>query len=122
MFGYLLYFLDKALAHELEVFRKVQGITDECVPGFPDTGSGNRRVCMEMAWPVPNLLRVGEKVVQCEYDDVVHVCQMRDFEVHLAAACELPKCMRSMSLMLCRALDVLSITRSTCRLSAHISL
>ncbi|KAH7959279.1 hypothetical protein HPB49_009908 [Dermacentor silvarum] len=85
---------EQALTTELEVFGKVLGISEECVPGFANVGTGNRRVRMEMARPVPNLLRVGNRVVQFEYEGVARLCRRCNLEGHHAVACEAPKCAR----------------------------
>ncbi|KAH7958597.1 hypothetical protein HPB49_003175 [Dermacentor silvarum] len=45
---------------------------------------------MEMAWPVPNLLRVGDRVVQCEYKGVARLCRRCNLKGHHAVACETP--------------------------------
>ncbi|KAH6920844.1 hypothetical protein HPB50_028172 [Hyalomma asiaticum] len=47
-----------------------------------------------MARPVPNLLRVEEKVVMCEYEGVVRLCRRCGLPGHHAAECETPKCER----------------------------
>ncbi|KAH7940598.1 hypothetical protein HPB49_002360 [Dermacentor silvarum] len=49
---------------------------------------------MEMARPVPNLLRVGDRVIQCEYEGVARLCRRCNLEGHHAVACETPKCVR----------------------------
>lgn len=85
---------DQALFTELQAFGRVQGISDECVPGFTSTGTGNQRVRMEMTRPVPNLLRVGEWVEQCEYEGVIRMCRRFNLEGHQAAACNTPMCAR----------------------------
>ncbi|KAH7979997.1 hypothetical protein HPB49_012477 [Dermacentor silvarum] len=84
----------QTLSTELEVFGKVLGISEECVPGFASIGTGNRRIRMEMARLVPNLLRVGDRVVQCEYEGVAWLCRRCNLEGHHAVACETPKCTR----------------------------
>ncbi|XP_065311909.2 uncharacterized protein [Dermacentor albipictus] len=94
VFGYPADLPDQALVSELEVFGKVHGISEECVPGFPAVGTGNRRIRIEMARPVPNLLRVGERVVQCEYEGVVRLCRRCNLAGHHAAACDAPQCAR----------------------------
>ncbi|KAH7980469.1 hypothetical protein HPB49_016361 [Dermacentor silvarum] len=85
---------DQALSAWLHVFGKVLGISEECVPRFPSVGTGNRRIRMEMARPVPNLLRFGDRIVQCEYDGVARLCRRCNLEGHHAVACETPKCAR----------------------------
>ncbi|KAH7960489.1 hypothetical protein HPB49_020297 [Dermacentor silvarum] len=67
VFGYPSDLPDQALSEGLQVFGKVLGISEECVPGFPSVGTGNRRIRMEMA------------------------CNL---EGHHAVACETPKCVR----------------------------
>ncbi|KAH6926816.1 hypothetical protein HPB50_022472 [Hyalomma asiaticum] len=57
--------------------------------------SGIRRVRIEMARPVPNLLRVEDKVVMCEYDGVVRLCRRCSLPGHHAAECETPKLRRA---------------------------
>lgn len=94
VFGYPADLPDQALVSELEAFGKVHGISEECVPGFPAVGTGNRRIRIEMARPVPNLLRVGERVVQCEYEGVVRLCRRCNLAGHHAAACDTPQCAR----------------------------
>ncbi|KAH7986120.1 hypothetical protein HPB49_026111 [Dermacentor silvarum] len=94
VFGYLSDLPDQALSEGLQVFGKVLGISEECVPGFPSVGTGNRRIRMEMARPVPNLLRVGDRVIQCEYEGVARLCRRCNLEGHHAVACETPKCVR----------------------------
>ncbi|KAH7977671.1 hypothetical protein HPB49_003158 [Dermacentor silvarum] len=56
--------------------------------------TGNRRIRLEMARPVPNLLRVGDRVVQCEYEGVVRLCRRCNLGGHHAVACETLKCAR----------------------------
>ncbi|KAH7959996.1 hypothetical protein HPB49_016062 [Dermacentor silvarum] len=94
VFGYPSDLPDQALSEGLQVFGKVLGISEECVPGFPSVGTGNRRIRMEMARPVPNLLRVGDRVIQCEYEGVARLCRRCNLEGHHAVACETPKCVR----------------------------
>ncbi|KAH7981234.1 hypothetical protein HPB49_022484 [Dermacentor silvarum] len=94
VFGYPSDLADQALSEGLQVFGKVLGISEVCVPGFPSVGTGNRRIRMEMARPVPNLLRVGDRVVQCEYEGVARLCRRCNLEGHHAVACETPKCVR----------------------------
>ncbi|KAH7977336.1 hypothetical protein HPB49_000702 [Dermacentor silvarum] len=94
VFGYPSDLPDQALSEGLHVFGKVLGISEECVPGFPSVGTGNRRIRMEMARPVPNLLRVGDRVIQCEYEGVARLCRRCNLEGHHAVACETPKCVR----------------------------
>ncbi|KAH7980457.1 hypothetical protein HPB49_016324 [Dermacentor silvarum] len=94
VFGYPSDLPDQALSTELEVFGTVLGISEECVPGFASVGTGNRRIPMEMSRPVPNLLRVGDRVVQCEYEGVARLCRRCNLEGHHAVACETPKCAR----------------------------
>lgn len=94
VFGYPSDLPDQALSSELAVFGKVLGISEECVPGFSSVGTGNRRIRMEMLRPVPNLLRVGDRVIQCEYEGVARLCRRCNLEGHLAVACETPKCVR----------------------------
>ncbi|KAH7941114.1 hypothetical protein HPB49_010091 [Dermacentor silvarum] len=94
IFGYPSDLPDQALSEGLQVFGKVLGISEECVPGFPSVGTGNRRIRMDMARPVPNLLRVGDRVIQCEYEGVAPFCRRCNLEGHHAVACETPKCVR----------------------------
>ncbi|KAH7978721.1 hypothetical protein HPB49_006546 [Dermacentor silvarum] len=96
VFGYPSDLPDQALSEGLQVFGKVLGISEseECVSGFPSVGTGNRRIRMEMAWRVPNLLRVGDRVIQCEYEGVARLCRRCNLEGHHAVACETPKCVR----------------------------
>lgn len=94
VFGYPSDLPDQALSEGLQVFGKVLGISEEHVPGFPSVGTGNRRIRMEMARPVPNLLRVGDRVIQCEYEGVARLCRRCNLEGHHAVACETPKCVR----------------------------
>lgn len=95
VYGYPLDLPDEPLLAALEAFGKVQGISGDCVPGFSVIGTGNRRIRMEMVRPVPNLLRVGDRVVaQCEYEGVVRLCRRCCLEGHHAAACVTPKCAR----------------------------
>ncbi|KAH7941277.1 hypothetical protein HPB49_011542 [Dermacentor silvarum] len=94
VFGYPSDLPDQALSEGLQVFGKVLGISEECVPGFASVGTGNRRIRMEMVQPVPNLLRVGDKVVQCEYEGVARLCHRCNLEGHHAVVCETPKCAR----------------------------
>ncbi|KAH6920965.1 hypothetical protein HPB50_028050 [Hyalomma asiaticum] len=56
-------------------YGKVLGVSDEYIPGWPEVLSGIRRVRIEMARPVPNLLRVDDKVVMCEYEGAVRLCR-----------------------------------------------
>ncbi|KAH7940977.1 hypothetical protein HPB49_008641 [Dermacentor silvarum] len=95
VFGYPSDLPDQALSEGLQVFGKVLGISEECVPGFPSVGTGNRRIRMEMARPIPNFLRVGDRVIQCEYEGVARLCRRCNLEGHHAVACETPKCVRS---------------------------
>ncbi|KAH7981386.1 hypothetical protein HPB49_023566 [Dermacentor silvarum] len=81
-------------ALKLEVFGKVLGISEECVPGFASVGTGNRRIWMVMARPVPNIPRVGDRVAQCEYEGVARLCRSCNLEGHHAVASEMPKCAR----------------------------
>lgn len=81
VFGYPSDLPDQALSSELAVFGKVLGISEECVPGFSSVGTGNRRIRMEMLRPVPNLLRVGDRVIQCEYEGVARLCRRCNLEV-----------------------------------------
>ncbi|KAH7980630.1 hypothetical protein HPB49_017756 [Dermacentor silvarum] len=94
VFGYPSDLPDQAFSAGLQVFGNVLGISEECVPGFASVGTGNRRILMEMARPVPNLLRVGDRVEQCEYEGVARLCRRCNLEGHHAVACETPKCAR----------------------------
>ncbi|KAH6938549.1 hypothetical protein HPB50_010473 [Hyalomma asiaticum] len=82
------------LAREMANYGKVLGVSEEYIPGWPEVLSGIRRVRIEMARPVPNLLRVEDKVVMCEYDGVVRLCRRCSLPGHHAAECETPKCER----------------------------
>ncbi|KAK8784546.1 hypothetical protein V5799_009089 [Amblyomma americanum] len=84
------------LTNALDPFGRIMGKTMECVPGFPDVPSGVVRIRMEMSRPVPNLLKVADKTVQCEYEGVVRVCRKCEVEGHLSATCTAPQCSRCM--------------------------
>ncbi|KAH7986718.1 hypothetical protein HPB52_024774 [Rhipicephalus sanguineus] len=75
---------DSALLNGLAAYGKVLGVDYEHVPDFKSVLTGNRRVRVEMARPVPNLLPVGSRIVQCE-------CF---FPGHHAADCKVPQCER----------------------------
>ncbi|KAH7983504.1 hypothetical protein HPB52_012379 [Rhipicephalus sanguineus] len=82
---------DSALLNGLAAYGKVLGVDYEHVPDFKSVLTGNRRVRIEMARPVPNLFPVGSRIVQCEYDGVVRLCF---FPGHHAADCKVPQCER----------------------------
>ncbi|KAH6919430.1 hypothetical protein HPB50_029576 [Hyalomma asiaticum] len=82
------------LAREMASYGKVLGVSEEYIPGWPEVLSGIRRVRIEMVRPVPNLLRVEDKVVMCEYEGVVRLCRRCSLPGHHAAECETPKCER----------------------------
>ncbi|XP_037502557.1 uncharacterized protein LOC119376977 [Rhipicephalus sanguineus] len=85
---------DSALLNGLAAYGKVLGMDYEHVPEFKTVLTGNRRVRVEMARPVPNLLPVGSRIVQCEYDGVVRLCRRCFFPGHHAADCKVPQCER----------------------------
>ncbi|KAH7951104.1 hypothetical protein HPB52_004735 [Rhipicephalus sanguineus] len=85
---------DSALLNGLAAYGKVLGVDYEHVPDFKTVLTGNRRVRLEMARPVPNLLPVGSRIVQCEYDGVVRLCRKCFFPGHHAADCKVPQCER----------------------------
>ncbi|KAH7969253.1 hypothetical protein HPB52_016298 [Rhipicephalus sanguineus] len=85
---------DSALLNGLAAYGKVLGVGYEHVPDFKSVLTGNRRVRVEMARPVPNLLPVGSRIVQCEYDGVVRQCRRCFFPGHHAADCKVPQCER----------------------------
>ncbi|KAK8757743.1 hypothetical protein V5799_004626 [Amblyomma americanum] len=49
-----------------------------------------------MSRPVPNLLKVSGKTVQCEYESVVSVCRKCAAEGHISAMCTAPQCSHCM--------------------------
>ncbi|KAL1483323.1 hypothetical protein MTO96_033270 [Rhipicephalus appendiculatus] len=61
---------DFGLPYEFSAYGKVLAFADKGIPGFESILSGVRRVKMEMARPFPNLLRVRDRIVQCEYDGI----------------------------------------------------
>ncbi|KAL1476366.1 hypothetical protein MTO96_036553 [Rhipicephalus appendiculatus] len=73
--GYPADYNDFGLQYEFSAYGKVLAFADEGIPGFESILSGVRRVKMEMARPLPNLLRVRDRIVLCEYDGVVRQCR-----------------------------------------------
>ncbi|KAH7983086.1 hypothetical protein HPB52_009123 [Rhipicephalus sanguineus] len=78
---------DSPLLNGFAAYGKVIGIDYEHVPDFKSVLTGNRRVRVEMARPIPNLL-------PCEYDGVVRLCRRCFFPGHHAADCKVPQCER----------------------------
>ena len=85
---------DTPLLSGFRAYGKVVAIDYEHVPEFKSVLTGNRRVRVEMARPIPNLLPVGDRIVQCEYDGVVRQCRRCFFPGHHAADCKVPQCER----------------------------
>ncbi|KAH8027307.1 hypothetical protein HPB51_004219 [Rhipicephalus microplus] len=84
---------DKVLSRALEVYGKVQNMSDDNLTGLHIT-TGNRRARMELRSPVPNITDVDGHVVRCEYDGVVRLCRKCRLRGHERKMCTTLWCAR----------------------------
>ncbi|KAL3213163.1 hypothetical protein MRX96_007754 [Rhipicephalus microplus] len=82
---------DKVLSRALEVYGKVQNISNDNFTSLRIT-TGNRRARMELRSPVPNITHVDGHVVRCEYDGVVRLCRKSRLPGHERKTWATPWC------------------------------
>ncbi|KAL3260859.1 hypothetical protein MRX96_046228 [Rhipicephalus microplus] len=84
---------DEVLSQALEVYGKVQNISNDNLTGLRIT-IGNRRARMELRSPMPNITDVDGHVVRFEYDGVVSLRRKCRLPGHERKTCTTPWCAR----------------------------